>query len=101
MDKLVVIDDSLVMQLLHNGAAVAQFPCLLNKLEVFKTAAVSSCGACAQKRHDRQRTEMARLKTCLAGMSAEKKAQLKQLLNAERVRIVYTNLAGQVVQLTF
>jgi hypothetical protein len=34
-------------------------------------------------------------------MGPEKKAMLKQMLDAEQVRIVYTNLAGQVVQLTF
>ena len=44
---------------------------------------------------------MAQIKSCLAGMSSEKKTQLKSLLDAKKVRVIYVNAGGQVVQLTF
>lgn len=101
MASLVVLDDSMIMSMLNNAAFSTQFPCLFNKRDIFKSAAAAGCGMCAKKRQERQRKEMATLKTCLAGMGPEKKAALKQMLEADQLRIVYTNLAGQVVQLTF
>jgi hypothetical protein len=44
---------------------------------------------------------MAQIKSCLAGMSSEKKMQLKALLDTNKVRVIYVNSGGQVVQLTF
>lgn len=101
MASLVVLDDSMIMSMLNNSAFSTQFPCLFNKRDIFKSAAAAGCGMCAKKRQERQRKEMATLKTCLAGMGPEKKAALKKMLEADQLRIVYTNLAGQVVQLTF
>lgn len=100
MGLLVVLDDSTIVSMLNNAAFVTAIPCLANKRDIFKPAE-STCGMCTRKRHERQRKEMAALKACLAGMSPEKKAELKKLLGAEKVRIVYANLANQVVQLTF
>lgn len=98
--QLVVVDDGLILSLLQDSTFAATIPCLYNKREIFKTGA-GGCGACARKRQDRQRKEMATIKMCLAGMSAEKKDTLKKKLNAEQVRIMYVNAGGQVVQLTF
>ena len=100
MAQLVVVDDGLIMSLLQDNEFAAQIPCLYNKKEIFRAAA-GGCGACARKKHDRQRREMATIKMCLAGMSADKKEVLKKKLNAEQVRIMYVNGGGQVVQLTF
>jgi hypothetical protein len=101
MATLVVLDDSTIMSMLGDSAFATQFPCLFNKRDIFKSASAAGCGMCAKKRQERQRKEMAAIKACLAGMSTEQKAALKQRLAAEKIRIVYTNLAGQVVQLTF
>ena len=99
MPALVVIEDSAIMAMV-NDHKFSTIPCLANRRDTFK-AGVGGCGSCAQKRQTRQRDEMARIKTCLAGMSAPKKAELKALLGAEQARVVYVNLSGKVVQLTF
>jgi hypothetical protein len=100
MAQLVVIDDGLILSLLNDTAFAAQIPCLYNKKEIFRTGA-GGCGACARKRQERQRKEMATIKMCLAGMGADKKEALKQKLNAEQIRVMYVNSAGQVVQHNF
>jgi len=99
MVELVVIEDSTILSMLHD-AKFADIPCLMNKRDIFNTAR-GGCGTCARKQQERQRTEMAKIKSCLAGMSSQKKADLKQLIGAEKVRIVYVNASNKVVQLTF
>jgi hypothetical protein len=99
MTELVVIEDSTIFSMLHD-AKFADIPCFVNKRDIFNTSR-ASCGSCARKRHDHQRSEMAKIKSCLAGMSSQKKAEFKKLVDTEKVRIVYVNASNQVVQLTF
>jgi hypothetical protein len=99
MAEFVVIDDSTILSMLHD-AKFADIPCLVNKRDMFNTVR-GGCGTCARKRQERQRSEMAKIKACLAGMSSQKKTEFKQLIGAEKVRIVYANANNQVVQLTF
>jgi len=99
MAEFVVIDDSTILSMLHD-AKFADIPCLVNKRDIFNTVR-GGCGTCARKRQERQRSEMAKIKACLAGMSSQKKTEFKQLIGAEKVRIVYANANNQVVQLTF
>jgi hypothetical protein len=100
MANLVTIEDSTVLTMLRDSRYTQVIPCLFNKAETFRTSNMH-CGACARKRQERQRTEMAKIKSCLAALSAEKKRELKQLMNAEKIRVTYVNASGQVVQLTF
>ena len=44
---------------------------------------------------------MAALKSCLGNLSPDKKAVLKKLLDAKKVRIVFVKPDGEIVQLTF
>lgn len=99
MAEFVVIDDSTILSMLHD-AKFADIPCLANKRDIFNTVR-GGCGTCARKRQERQRSEMAKIKACLANMSSQKKTEFKQLIGAEKVRIVYANANNQVVQLTF
>lgn len=100
MANLVTIEDSTVLTMLRDPAYAQVIPCLFNKAAVFRPSNIG-CGACARKRQERQRTEMAKIKSCLAALSAEKKNELKKLLNAAKLRVTYVNAGGQVVQLTF
>ena len=99
MAALVVIEDSTIFSMLHDSK-FADIPCFINKRDIFTTSR-ASCGSCARKRQEKQRSDMAKIKACLAGMSSEKKAEFKKLLDAEKVRIIYVNAGNQVVQLTF
>lgn len=100
MAKLVVIEDSTILSMLNDPTFSETIPCLFGKKDIFRTPA-GSCGSCAQKKKERRRTEMARIKSCLAALSSEKRALLKKLFDAEQIRVVYANAGGQVVQLTF
>jgi hypothetical protein len=100
MSALIILDDSAILSLINDAAFASTIPCLANKKDLFKPNS-TTCGTCKRKREQRLRQEMATIKSCLAGLSAEAKIALKQKLGAEKLRILYTNLAGQVVQLTF
>ncbi|WP_353208401.1 hypothetical protein [Sphingorhabdus sp.] len=95
-----IIEDSTIYSMLQDPKFADIIPCFMNKRDIFNTVR-SSCGTCAKKRQEKQRGEMAKIKSCLAGMSSEKKAEFKKLLDAEKVRVIYVNAGGQVVQLTF
>lgn len=100
MSQLVVLDENTILSLINDAGFAATIPCLAGKKELFKPGS-TTCGTCKRKREQRLRQEMATIKTCLAGLSTEAKLALKKKLDAEKVRILYTNLSGQVVQLTF
>lgn len=100
MNNLVTIEDSTILSMLRDSAYAQTIPCLFNKAAVFSPSNIN-CGACARKRQERQRSEMAKIKSCLAALSPEKKNELKRLMNAAKIRVTYVNSGGQVVQLTF
>ena len=100
MREMVVIEDSTIITLVNDSTYSQTIPCFANKRDMFKVEG-GSCSACAHKRQEKRRKAMAQIKACLAGMSGEKKTALKTLLNAKKVRVVYVNAGGQVVQHTF
>lgn len=100
MRDLVVLEDSTIISLLNDPTYSESIPCFYNKRELFRTNS-NGCGACAHKRQEKRRSAMAQIKSCLAGLSSEKKTQLKSLLDTKKIRVVYVNAGGQVVQLTF
>ena len=95
-----VLDDSVIMALINDTEFATQIPCLAGKKEVFQ-AVKTSCGTCKRKRQQKQRDAMAQIKSCLANLSPDLKILIKRKLDAEKVTILYTNLSGQVVKLTF
>jgi hypothetical protein len=98
--KLVVIEDGTILSMLQDPAFNETIPCLFGKKDIFKTP-IGSCGSCMQKKQSRRREEMAKIKSCLAGLSTDKRNLLKKLFDADQIRVVYSNAAGQVVQMTF
>jgi len=100
MSELVVIEDSTIITMARDGRFVNAIPCLTSKSDALKTYG-GGCGACARKRQQKQRAELARIKACLAALSPEKKLEFKQLLGAKKVRVVYARPDGEIVQLTF
>lgn len=100
MRELVVLEDSTIISLLSDPAYAESIPCFHNKRDMFRSTG-GGCSACAKKRQEKRRNNMAQIKSCLAGMSSEKKMLLKNLLDAKKVRVIYVNAGGQVVQLTF
>lgn len=100
MPDLVTIEDSTILTMLNDKAFSQAIPCLFNKVHLFSGGG-GGCGACRRKREQRMRDEMAKIKSCLAALDSDKKLQLKQLLGAKKVRVVFARPGGEVVQLTF
>jgi hypothetical protein len=100
MTPLVTIEDSTILTMIADSRFADTIPCLMNKAELFKKQA-TGCGACARKRQQKQRDEMAKIKSCLGALSSDKKIELKQLLGAQKIRITFARPGGEVVQLTF
>ena len=99
MHEIVVIEDSLIVSMVQNPA-FAGIPCLVNQADDVMPSP-SSCGTCARKKLEKQRAAFARIKTCLSGLSVEKKDELKKLLNAKHLRVVFRTATGQTSIVTF
>lgn len=100
MAGVVVIEDGTILSMLADAKLSTSIPCLFNKKSVF-TSNTGGCGSCARKRQAKQREELTKIKTCIAALSPEKKAELKKHFGAEQLRVIYVNNAGQTVQMTF
>lgn len=100
MAELVVLEDSTILTMINDQKFAQAIPCLFNKAVIFGDGG-GSCGACRRKREQRMRDEMARIKSCLGSLDVNKKNELKTLLGAKKVRVVFTRPGGEVVQLTF
>ena len=100
MASIVVIEDGTIASLIMNTKIANSIPCLTNKKGLLGNAS-NGCGSCARKRQQKVREEYAKIKSCLAALSSEKKEELKKHLNAESIRVVFTNNGGQTVQITF
>lgn len=99
MKGLVVLDDGAIVRLTYDGRISSRIPCLLNKRDLFRIG--GNCGACARKKQEKQLNELAKIKRCLASMSDDIKQELKNYLDADKVRIFYANAENKIVQLTF
>lgn len=100
MAELVTIEDSTILTMINDHKFAEAIPCLFNKKSAFAVSG-GGCGSCARKRQQKQRDEMAKIKSCLAALSSDHKKTLKQLLGANKVRVVFTRPGGELVQLTF
>ena len=100
MRDLVVLEDSTIAEMVRNDKFVNAIPCLVNQAQIIAPKS-TGCGACARKRAEQQKNAFARIKTCLAGLSAAKKTELKELLDAKNIRLVFATATGQISNITF
>lgn len=101
MSNVAVIEDGTIMRMVTDKTLAAEIPCLTGKASVFRVVGSGGCSPCAQKRATQKRTELNKIKTCLAGLSPEKRNVLKLWLGVDNARVIYVNNAGQVVQVNF
>lgn len=101
MSNVAVIEDATVFRMINDDKLSASIPCLYGKKAIFRNLNSGGCGSCARKRTANKRGDINQIKTCLSGLSVEKRAELKNWLGVENARVVYTNTAGQVVQVNF
>lgn len=100
MQDMVVIEDNTIVSMVSDARFNTTIPCLMNQTGAV-IPAPTGCGSCARKRAEGARQAIGRVKACLADMSAEKKNELKQLLNAQHVKVVFATATGQISTVTF
>lgn len=95
--KLKVIEDSTLTAMANNQRFLSVFP-FLKSLQ--KTPKKPKCGRCGSK-NNRRANAYTSAKRALAGMGPVQKRKLKELLNAEKVRIIFRNERNKASELTF
>lgn len=98
LNKLLILEESVLLTMLGNPTFVQEFPFMMGAEGVIKTKA-SGCGRCNQKA-GRQIQAINGIKQAIVSMSIEKKQKLKQMVNAEKVRLRISS-GGKVTEHTF
>lgn len=98
--KLVVVEEGTLTSMALNAAVVAAFPVLAPIAKLARSAPRAGCGTCGRAGQERAKT-FQKVKMALASMDATKKRQLKELMNASSMRLLYRDNAGKSQQLTF
>jgi hypothetical protein len=97
---MAVVEDSTLVSLAANPEAVREFPFLAGLATRAAKAGKRSCGSCGRGAAERAAV-YGSAKATLAGLTGDKKKRLKEILNAQKVRITYRNSSKKVIQLTF
>lgn len=100
MHDIVVIEDSTIMSMVKNEAFTSAFPCLQGQASILEPAN-TGCGMCARRRQEAQRRALAGIKTCLGGLDSAGQQKLKELLNTQQIKVIFTSATGQVSSVTF
>jgi hypothetical protein len=87
--KLVVIEDSMVLSMAQNQNFLSEFPFLAGLTAAAKKKK-AGCSACGSANRERGQVLNA-AKAAIAGMSPEKKKRMLKLLNAEKMRVIYSD----------
>lgn len=98
---LLVLDDQQIAQMLRNPQIVSAFPFLQSMSQKLQPAAKKRCGGCSGKQNARHVLDFNGIKAGINGMSLDKKAELKRLLNASKLRFYFINYRKQKVKVTF
>ena len=99
--KLVVLEDSKIRNMFTNTVILAEFPFVKAAADRSKQIVKKAgCGSCGQKGRLNKAVYQS-VKQAIARLPNEKKARLKQLLNADQLRLYYQNANGVAEKLTF
>jgi hypothetical protein len=98
---MVVLEDSTLTTMSLDSKIVAAFPFLGTLAKaVRKGPGKRGCGSCSRANNERDAL-LKQIKMTVAGLSSDKKRQLKEMLNTRSARVTYKNASGKIVQLTF
>ena len=94
---IVYLEEGVLVSMAANEKFREAFP-FLKQINLARSTQKTSC--CGRKTAvDQQTFDMA--KQQIASLDSERKRQLKQLLNAEKVQVVYRDASGRTIQMTF
>lgn len=99
--QLVVLEDSTLTAMALNPVVAKEFPFLASLAKNARSGATAKkgCGSC--NRNKEKVLQMAQLKKVVAGLPSDKKRRLKELMNTEKMRVLFKDSAGKPQQLTF
>ena len=95
--KLVILEESVLMNMAVNPTFVKEFP-FLSGLKLAGKAS-TGCGRCGQKASNRV-SVVNGIKSSIVSMGVAQKQKLKKLLNAEKVRVRVAS-GGKITEYTF
>lgn len=98
--KVVVLEEGTLTSLALNPAVVAEFPALASIAKLAKQPTRGGCGTCGRAAQERAQTYQ-KVKLAVAGLPSDRKRRLKDLLNANSVRLLYRDGKGKAQQLVF
>lgn len=98
--KMVVIEEGTLTTMALNAAIAKEFPILAPIAKLARNAPRAGCGTCGRAAQERTKL-FQQVKLALAGMDSDRKRKLKDLMNAQSMRLLYRDNAGKAQQLTF
>ena len=97
-DRLVIIEDSVITSLLSNPKLLSDIPSLKSAGAV-KNAGSPGCTPCQRKARAKS-FNYAHVKRVIANLRGDLLQRLKKELNTDKIRVIFQNEAGKLVQIT-
>lgn len=97
-DKLVIIEDAVITSLLSNPRLLSEIPALKNAASIRPNSG-PSCKPCARKAGNKA-FNYSGAKKVIANLRGEPLAKLKKELGADKIRVMFVNESGKLVQMT-
>ncbi len=98
--KLVVLEEGTLTGMALNPKIAAAFPFLAPIAALARQGQRAGCGSCGRAGQARAET-FTKIKRAIAGMDSTKKRQLKDLLNAQQLQVIYKLPTGKQDNLKF
>jgi hypothetical protein len=101
MTPLLVLEDSVITQLLRNQELVTAFPFMSNLASrVAPQTSKPRCKPCAAKRVQNG-FDYNGIKVAIGSLANDQKVKFKKMVDAEKVRLYFVNSKKQKVKMTF
>lgn len=101
MKKLVILEDSVIRDLLKRTEVLNEFPFLRGAAARMGTVKKSGCKPCQAKKNRMNVGDFSNIKAAIGQLPADRKAKFKQLIGAEQVRVYFIDAQRRKVKLTF
>lgn len=100
MTGLLILEDRVLRAMLTDQRVLQAIPCLSNVAKEQARNKVS-CGRCEKKKQAMAGNAVAAAKQCIGNLAPQAKLTLKQLVNAQSIRLTYRTANGRLSELTF
>jgi hypothetical protein len=99
---LLIVEDAVINSLLQNAAITNEFPFLRTAADQMSANPQRrGCGKCQKRKNRANAVDYAMIKAGIGSLPKSRKARLKEILQADKIRVYFTNSQNQRVKLTF